>query len=256
MSNFGRRRPVAIPAGWGVWVLVGLAVVPYVLAWFSDEIQLFMAMNMMLIAPPGAAHPWSIITYIFAGSGNGRHAFAIVCTAYWLWAIGRPLEKDLGTAWLLGIFGISSVVHGALAYAVGMSLPGILYGVHLPAAFISIVWCARNQGEVIRLFAVIPIQGRWLAVLIAILALFATGNEAPLFGLIVCLPLILAWLYGSGKLALPYGRLQKVRAPKKEQREFDKFITNVRDREQERAEREKLRKLFEDSVSSDEDDKR
>lgn len=257
MTVYGRRRPASLPAGWAVWVLLGIAAIPFLLAWLSGEIRQFMIFDLALLGKEGFVRPWTLITYIFADTGNGANAIFVAFLCYWIYMIGRSLEKDLGAGLLLGIFAGATLLHGLLAAIAGTFVPANgLIGIGMPEAFLSIVWCGRNQGEVIKMFGVIPIQGRWLALLIAIISLLGTGNGAPAFGFIVCLPFVLAWFYGSGKLAFAYGRVKKVKPSKNEQREFDKFITNVRDREKEREERERLRKLFEDSVSSDDDDKR
>jgi hypothetical protein len=96
-----------------------------------------------------------------------------------------------------------------------------------------------------------------LALIVTVLTILSQGSGlggpesrlAPLFGIAVATPLILAWFYGADKLPIRYGLLRRLPTTgKTKQKEFDAFISNVRDREKEREEKERLRKLFEDSL--------
>jgi membrane associated rhomboid family serine protease len=236
-----------------------MAAVPYVLAWASPDIASFLMGNFALDIKSPGGQPWTILTYPLASAGYGGAALGIIFLCWWLYMIASFLESELGSWWLIGVFAIATVINGLVAILASplQPMPLQLAGMHLPEAFLTLIWCSRNQSVCIRLFGVIPITGRLLAILVTVTVMFGYGSgmggaesrAAPLFGIAVALPLLLAWLYGLDKLPLRYGLLRRnPTSGKKKQKEFDAFISNVRDREKEREEKERLRKLFEDSL--------
>jgi len=128
-----------------------------------------------------------------------------------------------------------------------------LVGLSLPLSVLTVVWCARNKNSVIYLMGVIPIAGKWLAVLDVVMVVFGLGAGAPLMGLFAALPLGIGWLYADERIPfLRYGlaptpTIQK----KKEREEFHKYIDDVREKQKEREERDRLRKLLESSLHDD-----
>jgi len=107
--------------------------------------------------------------------------------------------------------------------------------------------------------AIIPIPGWLLAWLTAAITLFGYGTaySAPLMGAFACLHLLLAYFYASNRIPnLAYGRAggpTNYQNLKRTERMDKSYFDDVRKREQDRAEREKLRKLFEDSMTDDPD---
>jgi hypothetical protein len=106
---------------------------------------------------------------------------------------------------------------------------------------------------------IIPIQARWLGWLTVGMVLFGYGIGNPLFGLLACVHLGLAYLYAANYVPfLPYGTTRFFRHKrywKKSERD-ETYIRDVKKREIERQERERLRKLFEGSLTDDPEDKR
>jgi hypothetical protein len=96
-----------------------------------------------------------------------------------------------------------------------------------------------------------------LAWLTAALVLFGYGTmlQAPLLGAFACIHLIIAYYFAANRFeAVPYrqgeGRVNPARMKATEKKDKS-YFEEVRKREQERAERERLRKLFEDSMEDD-----
>ena len=109
------------------------------------------------------------------------------------------------------------------------------------------LWCARNQTTTIMLYGIIPLTGKWLAIIDVIIVILIYGNGYPLLGVFAAAPLVLAYLYALERLpGLGYQvTRQEVQATRAQARYNESYYEEVRKREQEREERERLRKLFE-----------
>lgn len=233
----GRSTPVTL----GLTVLVVLGAV-LVLGEPNQASSLF--------GFSGSVFPklWTLVTYPFV---NFLGAFGLVFLPMWLFSIGGQVERDHGAQrflilWLI-ITGLSVLPFVVLR----KSLDGIL----IPDAALTVIWATRNPNACVRLFGLIPVKPLWLALLgvAAVLVTYGTGNL--LLGGLALLSCGLAYLYASNRLPLRYGYsgLQGGRAkPTKAQRaKEDAYLSDVFVREQERADRERLRKLFEDSLEDD-----
>jgi hypothetical protein len=208
------------------------------------------------------SHPWGIVTYAWASTGDGTGLFWFLIELYWLWWVGSSSERDLGTQKYLGFF-FAATVAACLFLWVGLILvhPGvrlpILGGPGLAISALTVAWGFRNPRGTILLFAIIPVSGLLLAWLTIALTLFGYGSmyAAPLIGLFAILHLGLAYLFATNKFpGVAYSRPVAPQGPlKASERQDKKYYDDVRRREQEREERERLRKLFESSMKDDSD---
>lgn len=206
--------------------LIALGSVPFLLAWFG----LKQLVDWFALAPVLAlARPWTLLLYPLADVGNGSAIIGVLFLSYWLYMIGSSLEKEIGTGLLAAATGILTLA-GGLAWWLGGSLM-------MPAAVQ---------------------MAKWLAVLTAVVVLFISGSGAPLMGVFALLPLLLAFLYATNRIpGLKFGAtVADVKSSKKQRQEFDNYMNDVYKREQEREERERLRRLFESSLDDDPNDKR
>lgn len=217
---------------------------------------------LMSFAFAGFDKPWTVFTFPWAYATSGANFLFMLLGLLWLFFIGSALEREVGTKWLLGLFAIISVV-AALFQGIGaMALNTVPFDASpfVPVAILTVMWGARNPKSLIMLYGVIPLSGTLMAVLSGLSIFFTKGDQTLLYGLFAALPALLAWFYAQGKLGLPYPSGARVagtssaKDKKREQAEFNKYIDNVRERESERAEREKLRELFERSLIQDPDD--
>jgi membrane associated rhomboid family serine protease len=197
--------------------------------------------------------PWAILTYPFVTNGSGQGLLFFILQLMWLYSFGGLFENRFGTQSLLIHFFSGTLLFaffGFLAHVLIPDTAAVLIGAWLPIAFITTVICGL-QPETEITFFFFPLKMKWLALLTAGLVLFGFGTGAPLFGVLLVLPLVAAWFYGQNKFpGLTPGRspFEKQRQKAKENREFDSFRSKVIDREKERQERERLRKLFEGSL--------
>jgi hypothetical protein len=173
----------------------------------------------------------------------------------WLYWVGSSIERTDGPLGLVkAFFGFTVLASVLVAPAsLAMGRPVLLAGGWLPVSALTCVWCARNPTATIRLMAVIPVSGKVLAVITAVTTLIVYGSGAPVAGLLATVPCAVGWAVGGGRIGrrrtgtIVSGRGNRAQSPQ----EFDRFISQVRKREQEREERERLRKLFEDGPSED-----
>ena len=205
-----------------------------------------------------ASRPWTFLTYPFAIDLNGL--IGVIFSCWWLYGIGGSVERELGTTRFSVFWAAMSVIPAMVMWAAMPLTHQInpLVFMFLPLAGVTIAWATRNPTAIVNFMLIIPIQARWLGMLTAALVLFGYGIGHPMLGLFACLHLILAFLYAGNYLPfLPYGRTRYVRKQehwKKSERD-DSYLSNVKQRQMEREERDRLRKLFEGSIKDDPEDK-
>ncbi len=237
------------------YALIGLLLATFVISW---------AMKGVLFQPlqffSDWSQPWGLFTYPFASAGDGRGLFWFLVELYWLFWVGTAAENDLGTQRYV-LFWLGSTVLAGLFIWLGLeviyahTLLPVRGGPGLPIAALTVVWGLRNPSGLIKLFAIIPISGMILAWLTVALTLFGYGSiyGAPLMGLFAVLHLGVAALFATNRLpGLTYGKGPQ-RAYKATELRDPKYFDDVKRREKEREERERLRKMFEDSVKDDTD---
>ena len=215
----------------------------------------------ILFLPGFPPQPWTFVTYPFAIQISPLALLNVVLACWWLYSMGGSVERELGST-RFAIFWVAMSVIPALLIWAGVSMLGLQYELaflFLPLSAVTIAWATRNPMAIVTFMMIIPIQGRWLGWLTAGLVLFIFGVPHPQLGLIACIHLVLTYLYAANYIPfLPYGTARYVRNKehwKKSERD-DSYLRNVKEREMERAERERLRKLFEGSLSEDPEDKR
>jgi len=197
--------------------------------------------------------PWTFLTYPFATTGSGAGIIFDALQWFWLFWIGSSIEKSDGWKGLLLSFFGYTLLAGLLTAACGRLTgpPVLLVGPWLPISALTCVWAGRNPAAIIRLMMVIPVNGKILAVVTAATDLFIYGAGAPFIGVLAALACVVGWFHGTGAILarrekpVVSGRGQRAQNPK----EFDQFMTQVRAREKEREERERLRRLLEGGPS-------
>jgi membrane associated rhomboid family serine protease len=232
--------------------LVVAIVACFVLMWMKIGPTIFGAMAFDTVT--GLSRPWSFITYPFIGHVGPNAAIEVVFVCMWLWGIGGSVERDLKPAKYLGVWFIFSVLCASalLIAALLLHIHGDLYGAWIPVSAITVIWGTRNPTATILLMFVIPIQGKWLAWLSAALVFFSTEPQLAPFA---AAPLFLAYLFAANKIPFALYTAGYAPAAKKTERYNKSYYEEVRKREKEREDRDRLRKLFEDSVNDDKNDR-
>lgn len=192
-------------------------------------------------------HPWGLLTYPWAFSPLAQPLgllFFLFFVAF-LFQTGATVEGAMGTPRFAAFWAAFTLLPALVA----LSIRHPLAEPYLPASAVIVAWCARNQGATVGFWG-IPMGTRALAGIVAAMELFSYGAASPLSGLLLVLPLGLAWAFGAGRLPIPFSAAaSRKRAPetvvKGGTKYDDAYYESVRRREVEREEQERLRKLFE-----------
>jgi hypothetical protein len=226
----------------------------FLAAWFSTG-----SFGPNLALPTANPTLWGFLTFPFASVGDGRDLFWFLLMMLWLFWVGGAMEREVGSAKLVGFWLLMSLLFG-LSMIIGTAATKAavtLMGPGLPVSALTVAWGVRNPTECIRLWCIIPILGKWLAILTVALVLFGYGTGAPLMGLFAALPLAFAYAFAINAVpGFAYARGatwsgQGKQQLKKSERMDKGYYEDVKRREKEREERERLRKLFEDSLGDD-----
>lgn len=235
--------------------LIAVSVVTFVLAWGGlHQAILSLAFDPIL----ALSKPWTFLTFVISNAGDGRSAFWFILGLLWLWSFGVPIERQEGMKRYALVL-IGSTLAVSLSYWLGTLIlrpeaVQFLFGTTLTTSCITVIWCARNPNQTIMLMGLVPIQGKFLALFVGILDIMSLGTGSPLLGIFIAIPLVAAWFYGMRPVAASYGSNRMTRAEQKARdRREQAFLDSVKDREKEREEREKLRRLFESSLRDDDD---
>lgn len=189
------------------------------------------------------SRPWTVLTYPLAltvGGGLTGPIFTLFLLL-WTFQIGDTVESEQGKPRYLAFWAAATVLPALLMLATGAPL----IGPSLPIAALTVLWAARRPNAMLMLFGIVPIAAKWIGALSA-LGIFAEYYRigGPVTGLlsIVSLGVALAWAMNLIP-GLPY--IKKAKPSKQTvQREID-FMKEVAKRKDDRAEKERLRKLLE-----------
>ncbi len=144
--------------------------------------------------------PWTLLTYPLVAGGQ---IIWVLLSAYILWLFGGSLERAWGSRQYVVFLALVTVT-SALGIEVGSMLTGryvLLAGVALPLASIVVIWATMNQSEVLLAYFVIPIQARWLGLIILVLTVFSFPPPLGIFALAG--PAVAVWFLRWGR----YGHL-------------------------------------------------
>jgi hypothetical protein len=247
-----RGRPI------GTLALVLSIIAVFFLAWSftgSGENPVWSALSF----DASMQRPWTLITYPYGVIRADLLWFFV--GLFILYQFGSSLERETGPFGIVALFFVSTVV-GGLFYLLGSLIAGgpapAQPWLDLPDAFLFTCWAARNRSATVMFMFVIPIRATWLGLIGAGFIVVEYGWNAPIVGIVTAASLSLAWFYGLGRLpGLPFGNVPDLTSKvekKKDDREFARFMDDVKAREKERAEKERLRKLFESSLDDDKKD--
>jgi hypothetical protein len=200
--------------------------------------------------------PWTILTYPFAymGLGNINTIIWSIVLLGWMNLACAGVERTIGTPKYAVLWIVLTIVPALLFWAgeavVQQGSP--LAGPFFPVAGISYIWARTHKDYQISIWFV-PLNGVWISWIIIAGVLFGYGMGAPLLGAFSALYLIPCHLYAENMIPfLPYEIKGYQYRPSKQQREKEaNYFADVADRRRQRAERERLRKLFESSLDDD-----
>ncbi len=143
----------------------------------------------------GLAQPWSVITYpLIAGPLN----LWLLVSGYMFWLFGGSLERSWGARDYV-VFLLLITAAPAISLWVATLLTGqnvVLAGLWLPLAATVVAWAALNPFERLLFYFIIPLQARWLALVVVVLVLFSF--RPVLLGFFALAGCGVAWWYARG----------------------------------------------------------
>lgn len=204
---------------------------------------------------------WTFFTYPWAylPLGDGLQLMCFVFLMYWLIQCGVSVEREIGTLRFVG-FWFGATLLAGLAMILGASachIPVAVVAPYLPISALTIVWCVRNRTASVMLFGFLPLSGFWMGWATVVGDVLLYGAHNPLLGVFACVHLGAAYLFAADKLPFapyategPYRTGRRIRPKEKEattrgQARYDQsYFDEVKRRETEREEQERLKKLF------------
>ncbi len=190
---------------------------------------------------------WTLLTYPYIGFVSLFLIFGIL----WIYWIGSMVERDLGSKKFAIVWLFSSVV-GILPLVI---LKAPVFGMLIPGAILVTIWATRNPNQIVMVFMIVPVAAKWIgiAAVLGVFLRYSGGSSQPLVGLAAVAGCIAGFFFARNQLpGMTYGRASMNKQAKSQTRAAkvykQEYYDDVRRREKEREEKERLRKLFEGSL--------
>ena len=217
---------------------------------------------LMFSAPDSWRVPWTALTYpLYSFNPIGLLFYGL-----FLWFVGGSLERSWGTRFFAIYFFLMAIITAVgltvCAMILRNSLPEMRISIDntMPLAALFIAWCMLNPNLEVRLYGIIPILAKWMALGTVLIILFSYGRIHPLAGVFALSGCAAsywwvrtrAWrdiaLYSS----MPYTpRPIKAKKPKRNRRDDDFSIRDLNPLE--RIARARRRKQFARLIEEDEE---
>jgi hypothetical protein len=184
-----RARPFHLPGDCPVtWALIGANV----LTFLTSFLGIGGVWNSLVFTSVGfPSAPWTALTYPLVAGGQ---ILWLLLGGYIFWLFGGSLERAWGRRDYLVFLALVTAAP-AVAMWLGGAVAGrmvALSGLWLPLAAGTVAWATINPAERMLLYFVIPIEARWLGVLVVVLVVFSYPFPIGLFALAGCAA---AWWY-------------------------------------------------------------
>lgn len=190
--------------------------------------------------------PWTLVTYPMVYVGD---IIGLLFSAYWLWVAGGSLERSWTTR-RFGIYFFLMCIISAGGIWVGsflLNTPMMVVGLWLPLAGVTVAWAMLNPEQQILFFFIIPMKLKYLALLDVALVLLTYGQIHLLMGLFALIGCAFSYWYiqphdfGSNR-----GQVIRVRQGRSFFNKLNPFGWF-----KEKRDKDRLRRLFEDSFKDD-----
>jgi hypothetical protein len=243
-------------------LLVASFVVSSLILWLTH----FKGVDQILLVSSPLSPLWTFVTYPWAYMplADGLSLMFFVFLMFWLLQVGASVEREMGTLRFM-CFWFGATALAGVVMVVGATLFHTKVGVmapYLPESAVTILWCVRNKQTSVMMFGFLPLSGFWLGWATVVSDLLLYGAGAPVLGVLACVHLGVAYLIAADKVPFfPYAGSdsgfrtgKRIRPNQKEattrgQVQYDQtYFDEVKRRETERSEQERLKKLFGDDT--------
>jgi membrane associated rhomboid family serine protease len=196
----------------------------------------------------GLAEPWTLVTY---GLLN-PDPWLLLAVSLLLYYFTGALERIWGTR-KIALFFLSVVLLIPLLYWFVDNVtgqPSRLYSLLIVVTATLVAWAGLYPRQSVMLWAIIPIQSRWIALIASVMVVAYQGFGKPMYGVVVAVVLAAVYAYSVGLVKLPaWKSTGAVRSAKPgESRTYD-----LKKRTREEQEKLRLKELFERSFWDDDD---
>lgn len=235
VSSFFRRN--SAPVSMALLLFAGLS---FVYTWL-DTSRSFV--DLIFFPEYAFSRPWTWVTYTVAN----RDFFAVLFVMFALYFFAMPMERRWGSAKLgLILLGWTLLLPLSMVMAELLLSKGQpVYSLAVPAACIVVAWGTAYPNQQVLLWGILPILGKWIALIAGLGVVFAYGVNDPVVGVFGGLAPLSAWAVASGKLRIPQPRVR----PKRAEGDYRGF--DLDKRMQTELERRRLKELFERSMAED-----
>ncbi|MDR5709270.1 MAG: rhomboid family intramembrane serine protease [Armatimonadota bacterium] len=172
------------------WALVLVNLFTFLLDFLGFPLSDAFAFN--TLSP--LARPWSFLTYPLVGADS---IVGLLLGAYVFWLLGGSLERAWGGRDYLLFLGLT-ILATALGLWIGAALlnrVAVLAGLWMPVAAVTVAWATLNPYERLLVYFAIPVEGRWLGLVAAVIVFFSFQFPLGAFALGGC---GVAWWYARG----------------------------------------------------------
>jgi len=213
----------------------------------------------LALLPDWETHPWAMLTYPWASIpvAQPTDLVWVAVEMYFIYWFGGAIEREMGSA-KYAIWVAVTIVLAGVCTGLGGQIANVdwaVIGPWLPSAALVVCWCNRNRNASLRVWMVLPLPSRWLGWLIGAAVFLTYIRPSPIVGAFACLHLVVAWAYASDKLPFDFGDARprsRAYRPTKPQEPIrmggvtydEKYYDDVKRREKERLEQERLKKLL------------
>lgn len=194
--------------------------------------------------------PWTLATYplVFVGQ-----PISLLFGAYWLWVAGGSLERSWTTRRFGIFFFLMCIISAAGLWAGAFLLnrPMTLIGLWLPLAGLTVAWAMLNPEQQILFFFIVPMKLKYLALLDVVLVLISYADIHLLMGVFALIGCAFSYWYilphdfGSQSRA-QRGQVVRVYRGRSFIHKLNPFSWM-----KEKRDKDRLKRLFEDSFKDD-----
>ena len=206
--------------------------------------------------------PWKFFTYpwSFSPMTSGLTLLIFVCVMVWFVQVGTWVENELGSLKFLGYLATVTAIGGLSVWIIALASRSsfLVAGPLIPISATSIAWCTRNRSQKIMLYGALPMSAAFVGWAFVAMVVFSYLQPNPALGFGACIPLALSYFFASDKLPklsfvqgarmVPGRRFvnpkQKESVSRGQIMYDQEYFDDVKRREIERAERERLKKLL------------
>lgn len=185
--------------------LIAINILTFFTIWFGGETGAKILDHLLPSDANLLREPWTVVTYPLVAFGPIDVVFYGIC----LWTVGGSLERSWGVTRYLVVFSILTLVSagtvliGSKVVGYPFAIAGMLY----PLSAMTMVFCLLNSEVSMRMYGLITIRAKYLAILIPVALYFfaGLGPIGNIFALGGCLAAYIYYQYGRSYSYLDFG---------------------------------------------------